>query len=81
MDATDACDDKYRISPLSSDTTDSVKALPGGLLSLLDRSNRLYERISHMDRRMFIDAEADEVAVNPVMNQLQRLQTAFGLEA
>lgn len=81
MDATDACDDKYRISPLSSDTADSTKTLPGGLLSLLDRSNRLYERISHMDRRMFIDAEAEEVAVNPVMTQLQRLQSAFGLEA
>jgi len=81
MDATDACDDKYRISPLSADNPDSTKTLPGGLLSLLDRSNRLYERISHMDRRMFIDAEAEDVAVNPVMTQLQRLQSAFGLEA
>ncbi len=52
--------------------------LPGGLLNLLDRSNRLYERISHMDKRMFVDDEADTPAVNPVMTQLQRLQSAFG---
>ena len=81
MEPTDACDDKYRISPLNGDAVESNKVLPGGLLSLLDRSNRLYERISHMDKRMFIDAESEEPMVNPVISQLQRLQSAFGLEA
>ena len=81
MEASDACDDKYRISPLTADAMASPQVLPGGLLNLLDRSNRLYDRISHMDRRMFIDAEAAAEAVNPVMSQLQRLQTAFGAEA
>ncbi len=81
MDATDACDDKYRISPLNGDSLDPHKVLPGGLLHLLDRSNRLYERISHMDKRMFVDGEGDEVKVNPVMNQMAMLQNAFGLEA
>jgi regulator of CtrA degradation len=80
MDATDACDDKYRISPLKADAGDGSKALPGGLLNLLDRSNRLYERISHMDKRMFIDEEATP-GENAVINQLQRLQSAFGLDA
>lgn len=79
MDANDACDDKYRISPLGAEAADN-KALPSGLLTLLDRSNRLYERISHMDKRMFVDAEP-ESTVNPVISQLQRLQSAFGLEA
>ena len=78
MEASDACDDKYRISPLNSDAGERHTVLPGGLLNLLDRSNRLYERISHMDKRMFIDEEADAVAVNPVMTQMQRLQSAFG---
>ena len=81
MEPTDACDDKYRISPLNGDAVESNKVLPGGLLSLLDRSNRLYERISHMDKRMFIDAESDEPMVNAVISQFQRLQSAFGLEA
>ncbi len=78
MEARDACDDKYRISPLSSDAGERNTVLPGGLLNLLDRSNRLYERISHMDKRMFIDEEADEAAVNPVMSRMQMLHQAFG---
>lgn len=80
MDASDACDDKYRISPLTVDAMASPQVLPGGLLSLLDRSNRLYDRISHMDKRMFIDAESDKVTVNAVMSQHQMLQSAFGIE-
>jgi len=79
MDASDACDEKYRISPLSAEAGDKTNTLPGGLLSLLDRSNRLYERISHMDKRMFVDAEP-ESAVNPVISQLQRLQSAFSAD-
>lgn len=78
MEASDACDEKYRIAPLGAEAADNG-ALPGGLLNLLDRSNRLYERISHMDRRMFVDAEP-ESAVNPVISQLQRLQSAFSAE-
>ncbi|MBW8881870.1 MAG: DUF1465 family protein [Asticcacaulis sp.] len=80
MDPKDACDDKYRIAPLAADAMAAPLALPGGLLSLLERSNRLYDRISHMDRRMFIDAEAETVTVNPVISQLQMLQSAFGPE-
>ncbi|ESQ74557.1 DUF1465 family protein [Asticcacaulis sp. AC402] len=81
MDASDACDDKYRIAPLAADAFASPQVLPSGLLHLLDRSNRLYDRISHMDKRMFVDAEAEEVAVNAVISQFQRLQSAFGAEA
>lgn len=81
MDATDACDDKYRISPLAADAMASPKVLPEGLLGLLDRSNRLYERISHLDKRMFVDSEPAGDEVNPVLTQMQRLQSAFGLEA
>ncbi len=81
MEARDACDDKYRIAPLNAETAEAPVALPGGLLNLLDRSNRLYDRISHMDRRMFIEAEAEVEAVNPVMNQMALLQNAFGIES
>ncbi len=81
MDASDACDEKYRISPLAADTMDAERVLPGGLLSLLDRSNRLYERISHLDKRMFVDSEPAGEDVNPVLTQLQRLQDAFQADA
>lgn len=78
MDARDACDDKYRLAPVRGDAGDNAPALPEGLLDLLARSNRLYERISHMDRRMFAEGEIEEAQINPVMNQLQMLQNAFG---
>lgn len=80
MPAQDACDEKYRIAALNAEGAEKPQTLPGGLLNLLDRSNRLYERISHMDKRMFIDGEAEEIAVNPVMNQMAMLQNAFAGE-
>jgi len=81
MEASDACDEKYRISPLAAEGMDTNRVLPGGLLSLLDRSNRLYERISHLDKRMFVDSEPASEEVNPVLTQLQRLQNAFQADA
>jgi hypothetical protein len=33
-----------------------------------------------MDRRMFAEGEVVEADINPVMSQLQMLQTAFGGE-
>ncbi|HEX7799454.1 MAG TPA: DUF1465 family protein [Asticcacaulis sp.] len=80
MEAQDACDDKYRLAPVRGGEAGEAVTLPEGLLNLLDRSNRLYERISHMDRRMFAEGEVVEADINPVMSQLQMLQTAFGGE-
>ena len=80
MEAQDACDDKYRLAPVRGGEAGEAVTLPDGLLNLLDRSNRLYERISHMDRRMFAEGEVVEADINPVMSQLQMLQTAFGGE-
>jgi len=82
MEAFDACDDKYRLTPsaeraLSNDRLDQAAIMPDGLLSLLERSNRLYDRISHMDRKMFIELEATGPAANPVLGQMERLQNAF----
>ncbi|MFT4090808.1 MAG: DUF1465 family protein [Asticcacaulis sp.] len=81
MEAQDACDEKYRLSPVAPvHLGDTQEVLPEGLLQLLDRSNRLYERISHMDKRMFIDEDTDTPAVNPVLDQMQRLKNAFALK-
>jgi regulator of CtrA degradation len=44
---------------------------------LLERSERLYERVRHLDRRMYVEGEADE-APHPVLAQHDRLKTAFG---
>jgi len=80
MPAQDACDEKYRIAALNAEGAEKPQALPGGLLNLLDRSNRLYERISHMDKRMFVDGESEDTPINQVMNQMAMLQNAFSRE-
>lgn len=77
MEAADACEERYRLSPVASSESEPDK-MPEGLITLLERANRLYERISHMDKRMFIDAESEAPAVNQVLTQMQRLQNAFG---
>jgi regulator of CtrA degradation len=82
MEAVDACDDKYRLAALSAaQASDGTPALPEGLSSLLERAGRLYERISHMDKRMFIDDEALDGESNAVLTQMQLLQAAFGQQA
>ncbi|WKL55895.1 DUF1465 family protein [Asticcacaulis sp. ZE23SCel15] len=78
MEAADACEERYRLTPVQSSSADAGEKMPEGLISLLDRANRLYDRISHMDKRMFIDAEFEVPAVNQVLNQMQLLQNAFG---
>ena len=86
MSAQEASDPRYRIGPkpapkrqdtlsaiLDSDTTET---LPTGLTDLVDRSERLYDRISHLDRRMYVEGEPDD-RPNPVLTQFERLRAAF----
>ena len=80
MAATDASQERYRIraaAPEAAESESSLDGLPEGLLMLLDRSERLHERVAHLDRRMYTETEAAE-ASNPVQSQLDRLRTAFG---
>lgn len=73
-----ACEDRYRLAAEDVSLADCVQPqdLPAGLLTLLDRSSRLYERVRHLDRRMYVDAE--QVAMpHPVFEQHDRLRTAF----
>jgi len=80
MDPREACLARYRIGAQAvcqGEPSDSLDEMPMGLMDLLERSGRLYERVLHLDRRMFLDAPADE-QVHPVRSQLERLQAAFG---
>lgn len=78
MAPTAACEDRYRLAAedvcRNAETPDD--GLPVGLLSLLDRSERLYERVRHLDRRMYVEVE--DTAPHPVLSQLDRLKTALG---
>ena len=80
MDAREACLSRYRLGAQSvcqAEPAECLEEMPAALIYLLERSSRLYERVLHLDRRMFLDAPAVEGA-HPVRSQLERLQAAFG---
>lgn len=76
-----ACEERYRIGAEAvcmSEAASGAEELPFGLLELLDRSARLYERVRHLDKRMYLEAAGEEQAPSPVLAQFDRLKTAFG---
>jgi regulator of CtrA degradation len=78
MPATAACEDRYRLAAEDVCRGEpTTEELPPGLLSLLERSERLYERVRHLDRRMYVEA-TETAAPHPVLSQLDRLKTALG---
>ena len=78
MNASDACEERYRLreGPLEEDM-EGVGELPPPLCQLVDRSHRLYDRILHLDRRMYV-AQTEEEPPHPVLSQHQKLAAAFG---
>ncbi|MCR5877889.1 DUF1465 family protein [Phenylobacterium sp. J367] len=80
MAADAACDDRYRLAAeevCRGGEENAAGDLPAGLQALLERSERLYERVRHLDRRMYVEADVEQ-APNPVISQLDRLKTALG---
>ena len=79
IDPGEACQPRYRLGAEAVCRQDAPPSedLPEGLLALLAQSERLYERVMHLDRRMFVEGPAEETP-NPVLSQLEKLQAAFG---
>lgn len=79
MEPAAACDSRYRVDQeeIDSGESEALHDLPLFLLELLDRSARLYDRVRHLDRRMYVEPTAEE-APNPVLSQMDRLKGAFG---
>ena len=81
MSAEAACEDRYRMGAetvcLAEPTVDAEE-LPVSLVELLDRSAKLYERVRHLDKRMYVEAANEEKPVSPVLAQHDRLKSAFG---
>jgi regulator of CtrA degradation len=74
-----AGDERYRLGAseaFAAAADESIEDLPAGLLLLLDRSERLYGRVRHLDQRMYVDEAAPEGA-HPVLAQFDRLRSAF----
>ena len=76
MAAEAACADNYRLG-LEAGEAAAVEDLPFGLVNLLQRSERLYERVRHLDKRMYVEASTEE-APRPVQAHFDRLSAAFG---
>jgi regulator of CtrA degradation len=76
-----ACEDRYRLNAddvaRSGDGETARSELPRGLTGLADRAERLYERVRHLDKRMYLESQTAEPA-NPVLGQMDRLKNAFG---
>jgi regulator of CtrA degradation len=80
MAAESALDASYRLSAESSAgevVGGDVEALPAPLADLVGRSERLFERVRHLDGRMYAPG-GDEIAPHPVLAQQERLKDAFG---
>ena len=77
MQADAACDERYRLSAEAVCLSGAPEEpLPMGLLDLLDRSARLYDRVRHLDRKMYLEVGEAE-APNAVLSQFDRLRDAF----
>ena len=79
MQAHDACDARYRLKDDNGACSqdDAAATLPGGLKALIEQADRLYERVLHLDRRMYVE-QAPTEQTHPVFNQMDRIQAAFG---
>lgn len=74
-----ACEDRYRLAEEQGrEAGEGAEDLPAPLLLLLDRAERLYERVRHLDRRMYVESADAREPANAVLNHLDRLKSAFG---
>jgi regulator of CtrA degradation len=78
MAAESALDASYRLAAEVSDGGADAEALPQPLATLLDRSERLFDRVRHLDERMYAEATGDAAPPHPVLAQMERLKDAFG---
>ena len=75
-----ACQETYRLKAEaeSAETPPSGVGLPLALRDLVERSERLFERVRHLDRRVYVETVGVEGPVEqPVRAQFDRLRGAF----
>jgi len=78
MSALAACEDRYRLRERPEDgSQEGIEELPPAMVMLIERSQRLHDRIMHLDRRMYVD-QTDEEKPHPVLSQHSKLLAAFG---
>jgi regulator of CtrA degradation len=74
-----ALDAGYRLAAEIDErpAAETIESLPMPLAALLDRSERLFERVRHLDSRVYLDTTETEPQ-HPVLAQFERLKDAFG---
>jgi regulator of CtrA degradation len=81
MPATEACETRYRIDTHGQRVADAAiggaSELPAALLGLVERTRQLYDRVLHLDKRMYCE-EMVQDAAHPVFAQMDRVRAAFG---
>ncbi len=81
MTIREAQDEKYRINLAEgavAPRADAMRGLPDTLIDLISRSQRLHERIMHLDDMLYREAPEPKPVDNPVSDQMSKLQAAFG---
>ena len=74
-----ALDASYRLgAEADPDSASALETLPNPLCELLGRSERLFERVKHLDSRMYAEGPLQAIAPHPVQVQMERLRDAFG---
>jgi len=73
-----ALDASYRLAAEADPERMDGDPLPGPLAELLARSERLFDRVRHLDSKMYADASGETAPPHPVLSQLERLKDAFG---
>lgn len=74
MKVEEAGDEKYRIARPGEPHPLDRAVMPAPLVSLIDRSRALYERVWRFDAALY--SEASQPEENPVMKQIDRLRAA-----
>jgi len=78
MTAIAACEDRYRLREAPEEAAhEGASELPQAMASLMQHSHRLFDRIRHLDRRMYVDQTGEEKP-HPVLSQHSQLLAAFG---
>ncbi len=81
MAATEACETRYRIDTHGQRVADAAIGLapdlPAALIGLVERTRKLYDRVLHLDNRMYCE-EMVQDASHPIFAQMDRVRAAFG---
>lgn len=73
-----ASEDRYRLQGQNARVDLHRSELPTKLALLSEQAERLYDRVRHLDKRMYVESATMRAPANPVLTHIDRLRAAFG---